>query len=247
VSGFSWDAAYHSDLQSPFALVVVPLAYLAYRAAVAPSERRALVPEAHALVSRLLVVFAALTIVDPICTGPLSRALGIGGTLAGTLVMFCFVLLGDLRVLVMLAVIARPQRGLRGNLGWCLGLVLVVPAAAGLVYAVLGLLVAELHGQWLWIVYELGFLLLVVVLARRWVPRVAGHDPEQAALLKALCGYSAAYYALWAFADLVIVVGELDLGWAIRMVPNQLYYALWVPFVHARFYVGRSAPASSVA
>jgi len=245
VSDSTWHDFYRGDLQSFYALVVVPLAYLAYRAAASPDASRAVVPAAHALVSPLLVVFACLTILDPTCTGPLTAALGWSGSFAGTLVMFLFVLLGDLRVFVLLAVTGRPQRALRSNLAWSLGLVLLVPVGAGLIHQVLGGLVDDLHGQWLWIVYELGFLALVTLLARRWVPRVAAGDPEQAALLRSLCGYSAAYYALWAFADLLIVIGEVDPGWAIRIVPNQLYYAFWVPFAHARFYAGRAAPASS--
>jgi len=244
VSEFAWGDFYRGDLQSFYALVVVPLAYLAYRIAAAPLGERAVVPAAHPVVSRLLVVFALLTILDPAATGPLIRVLGWSGSFAGTLVMFAFVLLGDLRVFVMLRVIARPEQGLRGSLPWALGMVLVVPVTAGLLHALLDRVIPELHGQWLWILYELGFLLLISVLGRRWVPTVAANDPGQASLLRALCGYSAAYYALWAFADLLIVLGGLDLGWAIRVVPNQLYYAFWVPFVHVRFYAGGSGATS---
>jgi hypothetical protein len=244
VSDFAWGDFYRGDLQSFYALVVVPLAYLAYRMAAAPTGERAVVPAAHPLVSRLLVVFALHTILDPAATGPLSRALGWSGTAAGTLVMFAFVLLGDLRVFLMLRVIAHPERGLRENLPWAFGVVLVVPISAGLLHALLDRMIPDLHGQWLWILYELGFLLLISVLGRRWVSTDAASDPQQASLLRALCGYSAAYYALWAFADLLIVVGGLDLGWAIRVVPNQLYYAFWVPFVHVRFYAGGSGATS---
>ncbi len=243
----SWADFYRGDLQSCYALVVAPLAYLAYRASAAPGSERAVIRTAHPLVSRLLLVFAVLTILDPVCTGPLSRVLGWSEAFAGTLVMFTFVLLGDLRVFLLLRVLASPERGLRQSLGWALAVMLVVPVTAGLLYALLDGLVADLHGQWLWILYELGFVALMVWLARRWLPTVVANDPEQAGLLRALCGYSAAYYALWAFADLLIVVGELDLGWAIRIVPNQLYYAFWVPFVHVRFYAGRSCPPGSAA
>jgi hypothetical protein len=44
-------------------------------------------------------------------------------------------------------------------------------------------------------------------------------------------------------ADLLIVVGGLDLGWAIRIVPNQLYYSFWVPFAYWRFFSIRLEPA----
>ena len=34
---------------------------------------------------------------------------------------------------------------------------------------------------------------------------------------------------LWATADVLILAG-VDLGWALRLLPNQLYYAFTVPF-----------------
>ena len=86
----------------------------------------------------------------------------------------------------------------------------------------------------------LGFLALAVFLGRRWVGRL-GLDGETARTLRALAGYSAAYYALWASADLVILVLGRDAGWALRVVPNQLYYGGWVVFAYAVFY--RGAPA----
>jgi len=51
-------------------------------------------------------------------------------------------------------------------------------------------------------------------------------------------------YALWAAADLLIVAG-FDAGWAVRLVPNQLYYAWYVPFVYWRFFSSRYAATSS--
>lgn len=85
-------------------------------------------------------------------------------------------------------------------------------------------------------IYEFGFLAFCIVLGRVWVARVLPGDPTRAAYLRSIFGYSAAYYALWLGADLVIVVAGLDLGWALRVVPNQLYYAFWVPFAYWRFF-----------
>ena len=63
-------------------------------------------------------------------------------------------------------------------------------------------------------------------------PAVVGpNDPERRRGLQAVAGYVALYYALWALADVLILVFGLDAGWLLRVVPNQLYYAFWLPFV----------------
>ena len=123
----------------------------------------------------------------------------------------------------------------------------IVPIATGILYTLLRWLWPEVHGQSLWMIYEAGFLALCVYATRVWLPRRAGLagalEPEGRAFLGALFGYSAAYYALWLAADVLVVVAGLDLGWAIRMVPNQLYYAFWTPFVYLRFFSGPRAKA----
>ena len=125
---------------------------------------------------------------------------------------------------------------------------LVVPVFAGVTYTFLGWAIDDLHKQVLWMLYEAGFFGLCVALSRRWIPNTLGDDVKataKVAYLRALFGYSAAYYALWLGADVLIVVGELDLGWAVRIVPNQLYYAFWVPFAYWRFFTVPAAPANA--
>ena len=82
-----------------------------------------------------------------------------------------------------------------------------------------------------------------------WYFRTVYNDREQGRLvtlyLREVFAYSAAYYVLWLFADVLIVIGDLDLGWAVRMVPNQLYYALWTAFVYARFYSVAAEPPNA--
>jgi len=66
--------------------------------------------------------------------------------------------------------------------------------------------------------------------------------PDQPALrdfLRDALAYLALYYALWAGADVLIQIAGLDVGWLLRVVPNQLYYAFWIPFVVARFFARR--------
>ncbi len=236
IGGRFWHGVYYSDLQSPLALVVIPLAFLAWRAASPTDHERAVVPETARFVSLATLAFAVATIVDPIATGPLVRGLEQDGRLGGTLVMFFFVLLGDFRVLLLAAVVGRAERGLSGNLVPALLATAIVPVFAGLLFGACRLLWTDVHGQLLWMIYEFGFFALCLHLSRVEVPRRCADSPARASYLRALFGYSAAYYLLWLFADLLIVVGELDVGWAVRIVPNQLYYAFWVPFAYFRFF-----------
>ncbi len=62
----SFQAAYQSDLQSLWALLVAPVAFLAWRAARPTDPTRACVPEASRFVAGLTLCFAGLTMVDPI-------------------------------------------------------------------------------------------------------------------------------------------------------------------------------------
>lgn len=241
---FSWHAVYYSDLQSLYALLVVPIAYLAWRLTAGFDERLAAVPRAAGFVSGLTLFFAIETMIDPIATGPFLKLDFIRDTLASTLIPFLFVLLGDLRVLLLAIGVARPERSLRQNLDWAAGTALIVPIIAGIGFALTSWIWPDVHSQVLWMLYEFGFLALCIFLARVWVPRNVPNDPALTAFLKAIFGYSAAYYALWWVADVLIVVADLDLGWAIRIVPNQLYYAFWVPFVYWRFFNMRPAKAS---
>jgi len=240
----SFAAFYKSDAQSVILLQALPLAFLAWRAAVASPHGRAITPAASRFVAVWTLVFAFETLVDPWATGPLVRALGLGDGLGGSALMFVFVWLGDFRVLgLMFAVAAladaREARTVGAALARAAGLTCLVPIVSGVLNAGLGLLVPDLPGAILWVIYELGFLALAIYLGRRWVD-AAGADVETRAYLRALAGYTAAYYALWASADLVILVLDQDAGWALRVVPNQLYYGGWVVFAYARFYRGGS-------
>lgn len=245
---FSWHDAYYSELQNLYALLVVPVAFLAWRLAAPSDPARAVVPGAARLVAAATLLFAFETMLDPIATGPLLRSEALRNTLAATLVPFAFVYLGDLRVLFVAFAVAEPGAPIARMLCRAAAATAIVPIATGLLYGGVRGLWPDVHGQWLWMIYEAGFLLLCVLAMRVGLPRAvargASIDPAARAFLGALFGYSAAYYALWLAADVLIVVAGLDLGWAIRMVPNQLYYAFWTPFVYALFFSAAPAKAT---
>ena len=65
-----------------------------------------------------------------------------------------------------------------------------------------------------------------------------------AAFVRSTLGLVGAYYGLWAAADVLILCG-VDAGWLVRLVPNQLYYGLFVPFVWWRFFDRGEARAAA--
>ncbi|MCZ6782067.1 MAG: hypothetical protein O7G30_02055 [Proteobacteria bacterium] len=247
----SWADFYQSDLQSVYLLQVVPLGFLAFRALPRTGlARRAAArgrgvstaePAAAAFVSVWAWIFAVETCLDPLATGPLARVLG---DTAGTVLSFAFVWLGDFRVFALVFAVAaagaEPRRFLRNAALASFA----VPVFAGLADAALRARLEFLPGQTLWVLYELSFLGVALWLRARFVPaRVGAERPTARAFLREVCGYVALYYALWATSDGIILLAGWDGGWALRVLPNQMYYALFVPFVWWRLHAVRRASA----
>ncbi len=227
----SWQQFYQSDLQGFTSLIVVPAFFLVYLlAGRGPRERAGGSDEAR-FVRTYALVFCAETILDPLFTGPLTKALELGDT-AASAVMIPFVLLGDFRVLLPVFFLARVGAGHGQRVGRAAGLTLLVPAFAVSVDAAIGWLRPDLEAQFLWIAYELAFLVLALALRHRFVPRWTADRPDLGRRLRALLAYAATYYALWAASDLLIFHAGVDAGWLLRALPNQLYYAFWVPFAY---------------
>jgi hypothetical protein len=239
-----WQSFYASDLQSLWLLILVPALFLLGVAWRPLRPGSGADPEHAGFVRGFAIVFAAQTILDPICTGPLVRALGAPAA-ASTAVMLLFVLLGDLRVFLLIFGLLDPgplRRTLRAAALWTL----LVPAASLPVYAAMRAVWPGLAMQWLWLVYEAAFAALALWLRGRVVPRRAGARPALSRYLRGVALYVAAYYALWAAADALILIGGLDLGWLLRVIPNQLYYAFFVPLVYFTFFFRRSAAGETV-
>ena len=213
----SWGAFYHSDLQSLWLLLIVPSLFLLY--VIWITRRHPAGTARERFLRRWALAFTALALVDPIATGPLAGALGLSGV-ALTAWIFVFVWLGDFRVLWLVfaewdvAVQDRRVAARRAAAWTCL-----VPVTTGLLYAPVWLGIVEAPAQGLWLVYETLFAALAL-----WLRSRAASPSARAILL-----YAFAYYALWAAADVLILAG-VDAGWGVRVIPNQLYYSLYVPF-----------------
>lgn len=220
-----WHAFYHGDLQSLTALVVVPAAFLVYALA---RPLRSADPQTR-FVYGWSIAFAIETILDPIATGPLTRALELADA-GQQAVMLAFVLLGDWRVLLLVFALAYPPARRGKAFAHSAALTFVVPVFAYLADSGLRALWPALPGQVLWLVYELAFVTLALALRSHLGRSLAAADPDRR-LLRAVLVYAAVYYLLWASADALILAG-FDAGWALRLLPNQLYYAWTVPFVY---------------
>ncbi|MDX1649853.1 MAG: hypothetical protein R3263_08355 [Myxococcota bacterium] len=232
-----WLAFYRSDLQALYAKGVFPLLWLVHRAVTGP-PRGGVDPACAGFVRAWCLLFAVETLLDPWITGPVARSLDSPGAATGLAVLF--VLLGDLRVLWLVAHVAGPERPGRA-LALALAGSAAIPLAAILATRALAAAGGPLPEQALWIAHELLFLGLVGVLGRAVVPRrVAPGRAHVVPFLRSVLGFAAGYYALWALCDLLLLAGAPE-AWALRAVPNQLYYGLTVPFVAWRFFAPRYA------
>ena len=229
----SFEDFYRSDLQGVYALLVVPALFLLWRLA-ARRPGGGADPSAASFVSTYCVVFALETIIDPLATRPLASALG--GGAAATALGLLFVLLGDFRVYLLLFHLASTGRDLAASTRRALVFTPIVAVSAFAISWALGALLGELPPYVLYLSHELLFVGMMWLLWRRVLAPARRHHPEPVVrFLGAVAGYVAFYYALWASADVLILLG-VDAGYALRVVPNQLYYAFYVPFVWWAFF-----------
>jgi hypothetical protein len=221
----SWHDFYYAEWQHPWALLVVPFAFWVWRALAAP-PRAGTAPEAKAFVVAWSGLFAVETMLDPVATGPVAKAIGVPAV--STVLGLAFVLLGDFRIWWLVQRVDRPAGAVLRALAPTVG----VPIVAWLVTKAF----PSLPGQALWLIHESLFFAVALVVSRRLAGRFE----------RAVLAYAGVYYALWVACDVLILAG-VDAGWLLRCVPNQLYYGLTVPFVWWRFFAPAYAATSSSA
>jgi hypothetical protein len=133
-----------------------------------------------------------------------------------------FVILGDARFFYLQERFARPAASrLRVTIVAALTS-LVVPVSSTLLRHALPL---DSDGRWLFLTYEL--LALGWVLGTWRVRYGRDHDPETRRWLVRVTAIFATLYALWATADVLILL-DVELGYLLRIVPNVLYYAVFL-------------------
>src|SRR5262245_65799758 len=118
----------------------------------------------------------------------------------------------------------QPDRARFGLLLEAAVWTLVVPAIAYGTIRLVDTIAVPQQGLMLWCVYEVAFIALAEAFVVWMIPRRVASDREPVRrYVRAVLGFVVLYYALWALADIVILGGD-GWGWALRMVPYQLYY-----------------------
>jgi len=172
----------------------------------------------HPSLRRYGVALAVLSALDAWLTA--SHVLGLGAlsaTLAGV-VPLAFVLAGDYRYW-LLVVAATPEGSLAPRVRHALeaaGLTLIVPIFSQL--ALRALPDSPVGPRTLFLIYELALTALVASLPH-WHPNVRANP-----WLRSLGRFVMLYYGLWACADAILLATGADLGYALRVLPNLLYY-----------------------
>lgn len=202
-----YDSAWHI----PFSAWLPALAFLVVLArAPARAPRRGLFAALAVLIALDAWLNGALT--------PLASAPGSVRTAVG----LAFVLVGDFRYFYVAERLAGGAHAFRR----AALLTAVVPVLA------LPLRLLDVPERVLWLAYEGAFVVFAVVLRSRLWPTWLGAreaSPEAARAVRALTTFELAQYGLWASAD-VLLLAHVEAGWLVRLVPNLLYYAAFVPF-----------------
>ena len=215
-----WEIFYRSDWMALYSLWVIPALFLLWAPWAGPG--RGARSRGGRFVHFWALIFAVETLLDPFATGPMVA--GASENVA-TGVSLLFVLLGDFRVLVLAFYLVATDAGLGRNALRALGFTVAVPVTAWASFNVLEAFLGPLSQQVLWLCHELLFVWLAL-----WLRAECRGDRQ----LSEMLAYVALYYALWASSDLLILA-KVDAGWLLRILPNQLYYAFFVPYVYVTF------------
>jgi hypothetical protein len=179
---------------------------------------------ALALVRRRLAPYAAILAVvcalDAWLTGawtPLAQ-----DSLAMSAAGVTFVIAGDFRWFVLLERAARTKTTLAGLLT-ALGLAFIVPGLAQIARAA-GL--SNMRKTFL--AYELAFFALAIVMRAAVLPRRLPASGAWRTFALRMTAFEIAQYGLWATADILLLATNADAAYLLRMVPNSMYYTLFL-------------------
>lgn len=214
-----FEAAYYSPWHNPLSFWLITVGFLA---AVRFGERA----RSGTWLTAFLLLFGLEISLDALAQGELSP---LAGSTLLTPVSIAFVILGDFRFFLLLTKYSSGARSAVGVYGMAAAIALVVPLLSGLSQRLMPDTFADMRHVFL--AYELALFTLTLGLRLAWYPRrYADVDPAVRRWIGAVMAFELVQYGLWASADMVILAGS-DLGYALRLVPNTLYYALFLPFV----------------
>ena len=203
------EAFYMSPAQHPWLLWMAGAAGFAFAL-----TRRGLTP----VLQRYLIGLGVLTLLDAWLTSNVIPGVGRLPGWAASIVPLFFVLAGDLRYLLVVQCGAAGGRltFTPNGIAAALGLMLVVPITSQLIVAALA--GPDPSSRVVYLVYELSFFALTWVLMALHPGAGPGRWP------RAVSRFVLLYYGAWAVADMIILATGADIGFALRVIPNVLYY-----------------------
>ncbi len=175
-------------------------------------------------------LFGVEILVDAVLTATSSPLLPDHGGAVQAL-SIAFVLLGDVRAYVLAERATHPDadagRAVALGVAWGALVSVLMAAPARLVPAM------QREPRWIFLTYEC--LALAQALAWRFavLPRRRDVGAARARWAREVMAFVAVQYALWALADVLILSGVSG-GFALRLVPNVMYYGAFVGFAVAR-------------
>jgi hypothetical protein len=172
-----------------------------------------------------LVVFLVAILADATVTGAWSPVSAESPVY--TALSIAFVILGDLRYFLLVERYTSPSHPFTAVLARALAVSLLVPVSS----VVLRELVPAMESsRVLFLVYEVLLFSLVLGYSRVRLRGPAAIDEPHQRFLSRVSAFVLVQYAAWATADVILLAGA-DVGHLLRIVPNVLYYALFLPFV----------------
>lgn len=172
------------------------------------------------------VLFTTVILADALATGGWSPIPL--GTPAYTFWSVVFIILGDFRYFFLVERVTHPDEPL-GRVLARSGLVsLIVPLVTGVMTRTIP---AMQNDRVLYLVYEPALGLIVLGLDRLRYARGDAPEPIKRYVRGVSLLFATLYFG-WAACDALILAG-VELGHVLRIVPNVLYYAAFLPFVFA--------------
>ena len=172
----------------------------------------------HPSMRNFLIFLLVLSLADAWLSSRHIYGYGSLSGLAKSVVSLFFVLAGDFRYLILVTT-AQPDGSIRWrarSVGVALALTLIVPLSSQLITALLP--EAWQSSRVLFLTYEVEFWFLTWALIL-WHPQI-----KASPWLRKVSYFVLVYYGLWATTDIFILATGSDLGFALRVIPNVLYY-----------------------
>lgn len=167
--------------------------------------------------------FGLLIVLDSWFAGPLSPLTGFPKTATD----MSFVWIGDWRFFLLIAY----YRSGRTSVRTCLQSIVLASIVPAVALTIVGIERSKLDLGAIFLIYETTFLVLLplaLFVSSKLQPTVL--EGRSASFLKALTRFEVLQYALWASADVLLLMGQ-SWAMALRMSANIFYYSLFVPYV----------------